>query len=412
MEQCVTTQATQPADDAREIPLLSIPDIDRDPHGMYRHYRAETPFLRRSDGGYLALRAHDIEQLIRDSRTRQVETEFLALRGITEGPLFDVVQNSMLYSNDDKHRSRRAPMSRAFAFRMMASLRPGIRAVADELIEARLKDGSMNLIDDYASLIPARTIASILGLAEHDIPRFTSWVYTFSRAISASFTPADLPAINDAARELNGYVARLVDDRRSHPRDDFLTSFVASVDAENELSPAEILAQLVTIIVAGSDTTRGAMAIQTSLLLTHREQWDAVCADASLIPGAVAEALRYEPIAASVPRFTIAEIEIEGYVVPAGRLLTLSTMSAMRDPALYKEPDRFDIRRMDHPRWHPVFGGGAHRCLGEALAKAELEEGLAALAARLPKLRVEGEALSLNGHAGIRRVSPMHVTWG
>jgi len=83
----------------------------------------------------------------------------------------------------------------------------------------------------------------------------------------------------------------------------------------------------------------------------------------------------------------------------------------MRDPALYSDPDRFNIRRTDHPRRHIVFGGGAHRCLGEVLARAELEEGLAALAQRLPKLQLLGEPLRVFGHAGIRRVSPMKVGW-
>jgi cytochrome P450 family 103 len=136
-----------------------------------------------------------------------------------------------------------------------------------------------------------------------------------------------------------------------------------------------------------------------------------VCQNPNLIPGAVAEALRFEPAVGSVPRFTVADIDIDGFVVPAGRILTLSTLSALRDPALYPDPDRFDITREKHPRWHLAFGGGAHRCLGEALARAELEEGLAALTTRLPGLRISGEPLGLYGHAGIRRIEPLQVSW-
>ena len=83
----------------------------------------------------------------------------------------------------------------------------------------------------------------------------------------------------------------------------------------------------------------------------------------------------------------------------------------MRDPARYHEPDRFDIRRQDHPERHPVFGGGTHRCLGEALARAELEEGLAAVAERLPNLELNGAAPVLMGHSGIRRITGMSVRW-
>jgi cytochrome P450 len=86
-------------------------------------------------------------------------------------------------------------------------------------------------------------------------------------------------------------------------------------------------------------------------------------------------------------------------------------MSAMRDDAVYRNPDRFDIHRTDNPRLHLVFGGGAHRCIGEALAKAELEEGLSVLAARLPQLRLAAGMPKLQGHAGIRRIGAMRVRW-
>jgi cytochrome P450 len=210
---------------------------------------------------------------------------------------------------------------------------------------------------------------------------------------------------------LTHYVSELLAARRSSPRNDFLTSYAAAIEEDGNLSPTETVAQIVSLIVAGSDTTRVAMAMQVALLLTYREQWDAVCRDAALIPGAVSEALRYEPSVASIPRFTLEEIEIDGCVVPRNRILSLSTLSAMRDPALYDEPDNFDIRRADHPRRHLVFGAGVHRCLGEILARAELEEGLAALAERLPRLQLVGPPPTIHGHAGIRRVDGMRVGW-
>jgi cytochrome P450 len=153
------------------------------------------------------------------------------------------------------------------------------------------------------------------------------------------------------------------------------------------------------------------MAIQVALLLQHRDQWEAVCQDATLVAGAVLEALRFEPSVAGFTRITLEDIEIGGFLVPACRLLSGSTMSAMRDPAIYAEPDSFNIRRTDHPRWHPVFGGGAHRCLGEALAKAELEEGLSTLAARIPQLELAGEPPKMQEHSGIRPISGMRVAW-
>jgi cytochrome P450 family 103 len=200
--------------------------------------------------------------------------------------------------------------------------------------------------------------------------------------------------------------------RRTSARDDFLSSFATAVDEEGTLSAQETLAQLVTLILGGSDTTRGAMAVQVSLLLEHREQWDAVRSDPSLIPGAVSEALRFEPAVGSIPRFTLEDIVLDRHVVPKNSILTLSTMAAMRDPALYAEPDRFNILRTEHPRRHLVFGAGAHRCLGETLARVELEEGLAAVIERLPELQLKDNPLIVRGHGGIRRLTlPMRVRW-
>jgi len=209
---------------------------------------------------------------------------------------------------------------------------------------------------------------------------------------------------------LRDYVERTLEDRRRAPRDDFLSDFLEKADAAGELSPLEIIFQIVQLIVGGTDTTRVAIVVQLALLLRHREQWDAVCRDSSLIPGAVAEAMRFEPSVASFVRVTTEDIEIGGAVLPARQFIMLSTMSAARDEETYERPDVFDIRRTDQPRLIPAFGAGAHRCIGEALARAELEESLAALAARIPQLQLD-EAPAIKGHSGIRRVDTMRISW-
>jgi cytochrome P450 len=121
--------------------------------------------------------------------------------------------------------------------------------------------------------------------------------------------------------------------------------------------------------------------------------------------------MRYEPAVGSFARFTLEQIDLDGWIVPGDRVLSLSTLSAMRDPQLYADPDRFDIRRTDHPRRHMIFGTGSHRCLGEALAKAELEEQLAALTERVPQLQLVDDPPLVRGNGGIRSVRNMRVRW-
>jgi len=248
-------------------------------------------------------------------------------------------------------------------------------------------------------------------LPKDDIPEFTSLVYQVTRILSFLFRPDELPELEDAARKLFGYVENTLNERRKRPREDFLSAFVASADAAEDLSPFEIITQIVTLIIGGTDTTRVAAAVQVALLLQDRAQWNEVCRDPALIPGAVTEALRYEPSVASLARIPLEDIEIDGRVLPAGQFLILSTMSAMRDEQLYARPDIFDIHRTDHPRLPLVFGGGPHRCLGEALARVELEEGLSVLASHVPQLELAGGSARVQGHSGIRRIGEMRVAW-
>jgi cytochrome P450 family 103 len=394
-----------------EPPTVPNAELDRDPHGIFRRYRLITPVIRRDDDSYIVIRSGEVQWLAGNSSTRQLEDEKLLSLGIHDGALYDIFANTMLLSNGAAHRRRRTPVSRAFAFRLITQLRPRIRAIAYDLIDRSVVRNEMNFLDNYAILIPGRIICEIIGVGAADIPRIMRRSRSLARGVSFSFTAADIHEMEVAARELSDYLRNHLAACRSAPRDDFLTSYMKSMDLDGALSSYEILSQLVTLIIAGSDTTRAGVALTVMLLLQHREQWDAVCRDAALIPDAVSEALRFDPPVGSIPRFTLRNISLNGCLVPAGRVLSLSTMSAMRDSALYSYPDCFNIRRKDHTRQHLVFGCGPHRCLGEALARAELEEGLAALTHRLPKLRLAGEAPVVRGHAPafagyLRCVSP------
>ncbi|MEY9523999.1 cytochrome P450 [Bradyrhizobium japonicum] len=393
-----------------DLPLLRAADLDADPHGMFRRYRAAYPFVRHEAGGYLVLRHADIERLSNDSRIAASETAYPELFGVTEGALFDLFKEGMLTANGAVHRRRRSPFPRSFAARTMADLRPHIRRSAEALMGSWYADGQVEFVSRFAAQLPAQVIGDLLGLPRADIPSFTELVYTVTRFSSASILPDEIPKSEAACRQLRAYVEMTLEDRRRAPRDDFLSDFLAKADAAGELSPLEIIFQIMQLIIGGTDTTRVAIVMQLALLLQHREQWDAVCRDPSLIPGAVAEAMRFEPSVASFIRVTTEGIEVGDAVLPARQLVILSTMSAARDEEAYQRPDVFDIRRTEQPRLLPAFGAGAHRCIGEALARIELEESLAALAAGIPQLRLD-EAPEIKGHSGIRRVDTMRISW-
>ena len=123
----------------------------------------------------------------------------------------------------------------------------------------------------------------------------------------------------------------------------------------------------------------------------------------------MSEGLRYDPVIGSLARITTERHQVAGYDLPAGTFIGNCMLTSLRDPEIYADPHRFDITRTDHPRLHPVFGGGPHRCLGEVLARLELEEALKALVRLAPGMVLDGPPAKLRGYGATRVLSPMIV---
>jgi cytochrome P450 len=396
-------------------PLSEAPEIafdpagEADPHVYLKAMREEAPLARTPIGLVIALRHRHLD-LVTSDATRQLETETKVMQGITEGPIWDLMTTGMLFANGEVHARRRAPVAKTFAFRLMDAMRPKAAELAAELVEPRIGAGPVDFVNEIAAQIPARIIADILGIPRGDLPVFMQWIADTAESLGF----IDLGRRADIEQSLiafNAYVQGLLDARRETPREDFLTDYVRTTAEEGVLSEAEIRTQVLGLILAGSDTTRGSLCLTLAHLLEHPEQWRAFCADPDgLKKGVVAEGLRYDPIVSGIPRVALRDLDIDGFRIPAGTPIAVSLLSALRDPDVYADPDRFDIRRADHPRWHPIFGGGAHRCLGEALAKAEMEETLAAIARLAPNTHLIGGAPK-PAPGAIRQVNAMQVAF-
>jgi cytochrome P450 len=403
-----TLSALKPLSDAPEIDFSSV-DNGPDSHGVLREMRARSPIARTSIGIVIALRHHHLD-LVTSDATRQIETETKMMQGIFDGPIFDFVSAVMLFANGDAHLRRRMPVSRAFAFKLMDAMRPVARQMTEEMITPHLDGAPVEFVSDFAAQLPARIIADILGIPRSDLPVFLQWIADTAESIGF-IDPERRPKIEASLVAFGAYVAELIKDRRAHPRADFITEYLANTARDETLSEMEIQSQVVGLILAGSDTTRGSMGMTLAHMLTRRDQWGAFCADPEGRKKAVVdEGLRFDPVISGLPRIAVRDLEIDGYLVPAGTPVAVSILSSLRDPAVYADPDRFDITRTDHPRWHPIFGAGAHRCVGEALARAEMEEALATIARLAPNSELVGEFPTLAPGA-IRQISPMSVAF-
>ena len=381
------------------------------PHAYYKALRDRSAVAITDIGVFVVLKHKYMDMLLDNENTRQFELEGMMLRGISSGPLYELHRDVMLFANGDVHKRRRAPMVRTFAYKLMDGVRPRVRAIAAEVIAAHKGKGPVNFLDAFSRAIPARIIAEIIGAPPEDWEKFSKWVAAAARGIGF-FQNEELPEIDAGVAALGAYVEELLNDRRAAPRDDFLTSYARATAAAGDLTESEIRMQMAGVILAGADTTRTGTASVLSQLLQHQDQWAMVCADPDAWKkAAVEEGLRFDPPVGSVPRFTLRELEIEGVVIPQGRVVSMSVLAGLRDPEVYPDPDRFDIRREGLPRWNIAFGGGAHRCLGEALARAEMEESIATIARLAPNVRMIGKPPTIKGAAAIRHIDAMTVAF-
>ncbi len=395
---------------------LTLRDIPRFPdyvpgqtdHQFMQAARAQGPLARDRYGIVTAFSQAHMELFSDDRWTRQIELEGMRAAGVDEGPMFDFVRNAVLFANGRIHRNRRAPLVRTFAHRAVAELRPEVAARARRMIAPLRGAGPVDFVDAVAGPLPAQVIAAIIGAPEADTETFATHVYSAIRGLA--FCGAEERAASDTdMAHLDRYAADLIADRRAAPQADFLTAYLDRT-RDGPLSEDEVRTQLIGLVVAGSDTTRGALAATVSQLLLHPEQWRMLIeAPDTHAAAAVSEGLRFDPVIGSLARITTEPREIEGVLIPPGTLVAASMLTALRDPAVYARPDRFDITRRDHPPLHPVFGSGPHRCLGEALARIEMEEALKALAHTLPDLRLDGPPARLRGYGAVRNLESMRV---
>ena len=394
---------------AARAPLIVDPaTLAEDPHARFAELRENHALIQLGEGQYMALRAEHVLPLLTDPRTTQIEgKDYVRLRGIPDGATARLLRDLFLFANGDAHRSRRGLFGRSFAHSTMRDMQTEIRSVADAIVSDLPRGTSFDFVARMAARVPADMIAGILGLPRADAPYFASRVCELAPAVAPIYPIEDHQRIEEAAGQLFDYVGDHMVDRLVAPRDDMLSSLVASWHASQEIPFDSLVHQVLGIIIGGTDTTRAAFAMLVALLLDHPERWTAIRDDPSLIHGAVSEAMRFDPSVGSIPRFTTADLEIGDITLPAGVAVLASTMSAMRDPTLYLDPDRFDIRR-DHPRLHPVFGNGPHRCIGQMLARLEMQEGLAALISAAPGIELE-TAPRMTGFGGIRQITPMLV---
>jgi cytochrome P450 len=382
------------------VPLaveLELPHFDHtDPSLRGDRYRSAMAALEGHDGwlascpfGFLVLDRESAEFFLRTRDATFPGLTIADLFGIAEGPLHEEIVKNIININGDDHRRLRNLVNPALAPRAVARYRPGMRGFLAELLDALAPDGRCEFIAAIAKPYPSLVIAQVMGVSRRDAPKLHEWSNLIQRQFDAGSLIEDRPAIEVAVTEFYEWADELIAERRGSPGEDLITDLIAAEADGERLNHDELRNLILNVLVGGVDTSQSQLAHAVRLLAMHPAQWDLLRADPEgLALAAVDEALRYEPITPFTARITTAETEHRGVTFPAGSIVLVSAWHANRQGL---SDDGFDITADRSGARLLTFGAGIHYCVGANLARAEMQEGLAALARRAQRLELDGE---------------------
>lgn len=310
-----------------------------------------------------------------------------------------------------EHTAKRRPVAARFSPRAMEQLRPMVRGVVERLFDEVWDRDGTDVVETIARPLPLQVINELMGIAPGD--RGLVADQARKRMASALSLARERMAISaEGFVETAGLLNRELDDRRrpSCPvRDDVLADIVAA-ETGCVYSRTESLANAMSIIDAGHETTVQLVANSTLALLRHPGQWARLVADPdALAEPATEECLRFDPPLHAFRRIMAQDVELGGRTLRAGDRVHAAIASANRDPAYFADPDEFDVSRS--PNSHLAFGAGVHYCLGQYLARMEGQEYLRALATRMPRLRLVQEDISYFESPRVRSMTALAVAW-
>ena len=296
----------------------------------------------------------------------------------------DPLLDAIITKDGDDHSRIRKLVQPAFTHRVMQSWRDAADRVAERLVDDLSTKSTVDLVKDWASPLPMAVICEILGVPFSDRDTFTAWGNTLAEGLDRPRSLGHARAMDTASAALTSYLANLLTQRRRAPEDDLLST-LAQVELDGDtLTDRDIVGTASFILLAGFETTVNLLGAGTQVLMEHRDQFAEVSANHDLIPAMTEEALRYVSPVQYTFRTALAPIALpDGSEMPKGDTIVLMLVGANRDPAVFADPNRFDIHR-ENARRHLAFGFGVHHCLGAALARMEAEVAWRHLLERFP----------------------------
>jgi cytochrome P450 len=355
------------------------PAVVESPFEYYRALREEAPVHRVPGLGFFIVTRYDLLLEVLADTQRFSSRSGPAVGGKGEPPaeLIEIMKrgyppvDTLLSADPPEHTRYRSLCTRAFSGRAVARIEPYIRGVARELADRLRGRSEMNVPTEFGVPLPLTVIADQLGVPRSDMALFKKWSDDSVAPLGGMISPQRALECAQSIVDLQHYFAKKIEERRTQAREDILSDLVdARLDGVEPLNVAEMLSILQQFLVAGNETTANLIASAVMLLIQNPDQLKLVREDRALIPNLIEEALRLESPVQTLFRMATCDTEVGGVEIPKGARIAVSYAAANRDPAVFPDPDRFDVTRKN-AKEHLAFSRGEHFCIGAALARKE-----------------------------------------
>ena len=366
------------------------PKFIHNPYPVYAELRERMPVFKTPIGFWIVSKHEHVGALVKDRRFgKSFERRITAQHGADylKEPAIRSLSQTMLVQDPPVDSRLRGLVTKAFTTKAIDALRPRVEQLANDLIDEVVGDGKMDVIREFAHKLPVNVICDMLGIPDDHRDRFMSGSKVSGRVIDPSpMSAEELAEANRRTEDSQTYFSSLFDLRRESPGDDLTSKLIAAEEAGDTLSDEELMANIMLLFAAGHETTTN--LIGNGLLALHRQpdQLELMKRDEVNWPDAIEELLRYDSSMQLTTRRTTVPVTFGDVEIPVDQQIVGLLGAANRDPDVYADPDRLDLRRSGIRAMS--FGGGIHICLGARLARLEGEVAFKTLIKRIPDLRL------------------------